>query len=1381
MEKGLLVVDFDGVSLYSQNLKVKGTSIKNNLNMPALSVTSFGLLSKYQDDFSKNVNKLSAFTDALSTNLNSYNENLLTIEGYIIPATTETDSSHTPHTPDSNTPVVPIVEGPIKLPGNVLSNSGFSKLPVDASLDEVNKKITELIEIYGLTVSDLYSGKFNDVIDQILEFAPSTVTYLEVLTQLEELILQNHLNKLTKDPVKAKMFVPIEAFLAHLAQFNKIDYQKMLTEEEYAKLIKESLIMHKESLKNLYELSIKDPVIVQRDLYNLINSPDKADIKVDNVTLDILKGYLNEVAKRNDLSLETMLTHEEHAPLAKKSLEEFLKFWLYGEESNFPISDVVKKLDEIASNNNTTVEAIVSGINTGGLSQLVNNVDDNSLGEIINNMDSENIQNYIEEIVINNEHPEVKDNPVIKDIINSIVKNKDYILNKGPKIVPSKDTDNIINVEPIKPEINWEEIADEDLKTILTDPQYSEKLKEVITEESKFNWGGLIPLGAGLGLIPLIITLSKREKKNKDNKPTSENSKRGLIDESFTYFADSNVVTEESLLDGTNFELLTIYLSQLDSLIAILNVLSIMKDEHLQKYMLELYNQKYEHIWGRGSILLKIIFNNIEQKANKQGLDITTFLNNSNYEVWVKTSIVELLKLYEKYDSEVSSKGGLSYYINDLFINNINSKNISLLKEYLEVNSKSLNVDINTYLMQLTDNNSKHKIFAILNFGDGYKAFSFAILDEINILLNKNKKIENIDTSTIDNRVVESSGFMQLLFNSMDDQIEKSIVYILEKYSVSKEDFSKNKDNYFEQLINKAPNLNVVLFLLTNLTSPNLQQYLNNEINKTNNSKFILVVLKYLEYLANSENTTLKVLLKEEKYSDLIKTSLINFKKSILNLYIINKKDNNELNDIISKLLFLEDTTILGVDQITTIMFEDIISKMAKQENIGLNFVLDINNVDKLKSYMDKFLNNLIYLKTNNTQLRNESIEYKTDNNHDNKLLNKDIEQKSNSDLIIQNILKLDNMDSILNILISFEFKDLQFYLKELEKYKNKNSYILYIFKYLEHLAKSENTLLLDLLNEDKYLELINKALTDFKKSINSLNILIQRDSVIINEEINKLFFVENPKAYGVDKITIEMIKDLLSNSTNTESTDLNNLLDYKNSEVLKKLLTKVVEDITVKTILVNKTTSTINSNNNNRLDSIKQLLKSNVNYDNTLINKIKKYIEIMIKDSNMTYDEYINSNEFKSFININFENSNLIALIHGLLEHNLDYSINIDLMINNLFAIENVLENQTNNSMDLVINKIIEENNLMFVLELLINLKDKTYKDILKLVFNNKEKVQFLEIYNYIDEYLKRPKQISMEEYIETNHNERSIMFFLLKLVIMMLISILLSKREGV
>lgn len=1375
MEKGLLVVDFDGVSAYSQNLKVKANSIKNNLSMPSLSVAVFGLLSNYQIDYTNHVKKLNVFADDLSTKLNSYNENLLTIEGYV--KNVESSSRSTTPSHENNDGNYS-GEGPIMLPGNLLATSGFTHLPVNASLEEVNQRINELLKILGLTVTDLYSGKFNELLQQILSFAPSSVTYLEVLTQLEELLIQKHLNDMTKSPAKPKPFLPIEAFLIYLAYNKNIDYEKMLIDEQYAKMIKESLILHKESLKGLYDLSLKDAVIAQKELFNIINSPDLSSIKVDNITLDILKGYLNDVAKRNDISLEAMLTKEEYAPLAKKSLEEFLKFWLYGEEGNIPISDVVKKIEEIALSNNSSVEEILKGLNTGALTELANNIDNNSFGEIINNMDGKNIQNFIEEIVINNQHPEVKENPVIKEIVNSIVRNKDYILNKGPKTISPIKMEDISSIEPLPQETNWEEIVDEDLKTILTDPQYSDKLKEVISEDSNFNWSGLIPLGAGLGLIPLIVALSKKDKTKKDYKPSTENSKRGLINESFTYFADSNIVTEESLLDGTNFELLTIYLSQLDSLTAILNVLSIMKDEILQKYFLELYNQKYEHIWGIGSINLKIIFNNLEQKAKKQGLDLNTFLNNSNYEVWVKTAIVELLKLYEKYDQDISIKGGLTYYLNDLFINSNNSKNISLLKEYLEVYSKSLDIDTNSYLNQLTDNISKNKIFAIINFGDGFKGFSFGILEEINILLNKNKKIENIESNIVDSRVIESSGLTLLLFNSTDDQIEKSILNIIDKYSISKEDFYNNKDNYFNQIVNTAPNLNVVLFLLTNLTPKNLRKYLLNEINKTDNSKFILVVLKYLEYLAKSENTTLKVLLVEEKYEDLIKNSLINFKKSILNLYIISKKENNELNDSINKLLFLEDTSVLGVDKITSIMLEDILSKMGKQDNVGLNFVLDINNADKLRVYIEKFLNNMVYLKSVSNSMNIESKESSSNDNSNH--INKEKESDSKNDLITQNILMMDNIDSILNILISFDSKDLQYYLKQLEFYKENNSFILYIYKFLEHLAKSENTLLINLISDDKYLELIKNSLTDFKKSINSLNILIQKDNAIINEEINKLFFVENPKTYGVDKITIEVIKELLSNSTNTGSSDLNNLLDYKNAEVLKKLLTKVVEGITTKTMFVTKKAKVTDSSNT-RVDSIKQILNSSSNHDDILTNKIKKYIGFMIKDSGISYDEYVNSNEFNSFISINFENSNLIALIYSLLEKELDYSFNIDLKINDLFITKNNIDSETNNSINIIINKIINENNILFVLELLVNLKNETYKDVLKQVIINKEKIQFDRIYNYIDEYLKRPKQITMEEYIETNHNERAIMFFLLKLLIMLLLVILLSKKEEV
>ncbi len=322
--------------------------------------------------------------------------------------------------------------------------------------------------------------------------------------------------------------------------------------------------------------------------------------------------------------------------------------------------------------------------------------------------------------------------------------------------------------------------------------------------------------------------------------------------------------------------------------------------------------------------------------------------------------------------------------------------------------------------------------------------------------------------------------------------------------------------------------------------------------------------------------------------------------------------------------------------------------------------------------------------------------------------------------------------------------------------------------------------MLINLISDDKYLELIKNSLTDFKKSINSLNILIQKDNAIINEEINKLFFVENPKTYGVDKITIEVIKELLSNSTNTGSSDLNNLLDYKNAEVLKKLLTKVVEGITTKTMFVTKKAKVTDSSNT-RVDSIKQILNSSSNHDDILTNKIKKYIGFMIKDSGISYDEYVNSNEFNSFISINFENSNLIALIYSLLEKELDYSFNIDLKINDLFITKNNIDSETNNSINIIINKIINENNILFVLELLVNLKNETYKDVLKQVIINKEKIQFDRIYNYIDEYLKRPKQITMEEYIETNHNERAIMFFLLKLLIMLLLVILLSKKEEV
>ena len=1395
MVNNKIKMDFDSVKNYANKLKTQSETLKTELSagIETLKTLEPNLVSNYFTDYSNYINKIEAFGTNLSHEIDKYRINLETIEGYVrqkenlfVKPLTRKDTSE-------------FVSKIIKINVNTVLNSGYGDLSIYVTTPELNTIIKQILKKYNLTLVELFSGNYNPALTDIINHAPNLSVFIMTVTQMEPLSLQMYLKELGVADIKPPLYPSIELYLKYYADNNNVPYEALLIEQKYAPEIKESLIQYKDSLVILNDISLGNPKDIQIELNNLIHGKNEPINDIDNVTKEILKDYLSAVADENKIKLEDMLTLEKYADLSKEALESFVDNLLYGEPTEIPLSKIIEEVELILDKNDVTINDVLDGNANEVLTDIIGNTDDKISADIIGKMDDKALQKYIKEVV-ENKHPTVIEKPVIKETIKIITDNSEIIINETNFEEPILD--GAIEEQIIEKPI----IIDDNVKEILSDTKYAPQIKETVRNNNSMGWLVLIPI-MGLGAIPLYNVLKNRKEQERDETnyekdyiPTTI-----IINEEFSRFALENGSTEEVLLSGGDFEILTMYLSKLDNLKLVLDILTNMKDEHLQTYLKELNDLKYEHIWSQNSIILKVIFNTLSNTSKKQALDFKTLLSDSSYVVWIKSSIIDLSQSYIEFEEDIKFNGGFVTFINNILNKTIEipEDNFSLLKTYVEVLSKNENLNTNSYLEKLNNDENKLKIFSIIKFGDGTSNHIFGFWKLIEAIETNLDNVDDLGSRMFNERIIETSGYLELLFNSTDEQINKVLEKIFERYNTNKDSiFNGTREEILDALVEKAPNLVVLLYVLLNLDSKKLQTYLNKYKLKPK-TKFLTFLFKYLEYLAKSETTSIDFLLTDEEYANLIKDSLSDLKESIMKLYAISKKDDSNLNSEINSIFFMEDSSVIGIDRITINLLRDYLSSYTDKMKMGLNALLDINNVDILRKLLDNLIENLIYL---NVFVEQEEFKEKEE-------IKQGIIKEESNDIVdkIKDIFKSDTNLLIrekLSKYISILGKDINLTLEEYLDSIEFSNFININFKN-ENLIKLLNALLLKQLN---IVFDINDKLKIISEN-NNLNIeetISEKGTNLIVESIIK----ENNIIY-----TLEVLLNLEENSYNKIIKELNIIKQNTNLEevfVYVEDYLKIPSEISMEEYLENKNNlkniqmllskllimlliiiylreqeefkekeeikqGIIKEESNDIVDKIKDIFKSDTNL--LIREKLSKYISILGKDINLTLEEYLDSIEFSNFININFKNENLIKLLNALLlkQLNIVFDINDKLKIisenNNLNIEETISEKGTN----LIVESIIKENNIIYTLEVLLNLEENSYNKIIKELNIIKQNTNLEEVFVYVEDYLKIPSEISMEEYLENKNNLKNIWMFLLKLLIMLLIIIYLKEQEEV
>ncbi len=1211
MATNKLRVNFFSVKEGAIKLKDESNNLNANINndgnlsnavSPLIDV---GLVPTYFSKYSDYVSKTITYMENLSSGVLKYHDQLVNIEGYLteeqlkeLENKNKNKNGYNPngvHGPggvdvETGSGDEQVNLNEIRIPENIVLETGYGKLSIYADPAEVNKIIEKIISKYNITLAQLFSGDYNPAITDITTSSPNLSVYITTITQLDKIELQNYIKELSDAETTPPLFSNLALFITFLAKNLNKSYNALVSDLQYADKLKDSIIEHKNSLVTLNDIALKDSQTIQTELNKIIYENSN---KTDNVTNEMLKQYLELVAEENGISLSDLLNKTEYQNLAKQSLQNFVNTILYGEYNEIPLLELTEIVQPILDETGATIEDVINGDNNDALTNIIENSNSQTSTGIINNMDDNALQDYIKEVV-DGKYPTVIDKPIIKEIIKTIVVNKDKITNNDPippidlnKPLPEDVNKEIIDEKPV--------IVDDDVKEILKNQKYASQVKSAVKNNGSLGWLVLLPI-AGLGLIPLYGMYKKKKDNNQDDfeqyyekEPVT---KKIIVDDAFSNFAKSNSTSEEKLLDGSNFEALTMYLSTIDNINYILNILSLMKDEVLQKYLFELYNLKFEHIWSKNTTNLRLIFNYLNKTAIMHSLELEKLLNNSNYVVWIKSTIIDLSKAYNKYEEDIKYNGGFVTYVNNILNKSIQitEENYEILKTYIEENSKNKGLSIKEYLEKLTDNDNRMKIFSIIQFGDGYDKYAFGFLSIVKMIINQNTESQNPQDVLFG--IMDNSGYLSLLFNSTELQISQAIDKILEKINVKKEDlFNGKKEDILDILIQKAPNVMVILSILSNFDQISLQKYLN-KVQLLEKNKFVLFIFKFLEYLAKSENTTLSVLLVDAQYAELIKSSLLNLKESVIKLYALSKKDDKILNEEINNIFFMEDPAIFGIDKITISLLKTYFANSAEKMGVGLNYLLDIKNVNLLKKFINELVQNIIYFS-----------------------INKDI-----------------------------------------------------------------------------------------------------KDS---NEKKNIL----------------------------TETISLQEAKNSKNGIIVK----------------------------------IKKSIENEIN--DSLKNKFKKYIEIFGRDTNMTFNEYIDSNEFYNFININFENSNIMELVYKYISHELDYSFDIEEKFNYYSKNNNIEIDEFKSvaSSKAIVESIVKEDNILYSLESLINIKNDSYEHVVRELNLVKENTNLNNLFIYIEEHLKRPRQTPIEEYINEKSNLKNIWMLILKVLIIILIILLISSKEEV
>ena len=195
---------------------------------------------------------------------------------------------------------------------------------------------------------------------------------------------------------------------------------------------------------------------------------------------------MSAVATENNISLEEMLTQEQHADLAKEALESFVNKILYGEIPEISV-EITPEIEAILEENNITMDELFAGMDNETLTEIIEEVDDETAAEIILNLDDDALQDYVGEIIAG-EHPSIAKKPVIKEIIKVITE-------KAPEIKEETDYESGLysSAESTNQELvtGFEDESikiDNNVEEILGDKKYAPKIKSAVENNTSLGY-----------------------------------------------------------------------------------------------------------------------------------------------------------------------------------------------------------------------------------------------------------------------------------------------------------------------------------------------------------------------------------------------------------------------------------------------------------------------------------------------------------------------------------------------------------------------------------------------------------------------------------------------------------------------------------------------------------------------------------------------------------------------------------------------------------------------------------------------------------------------------------------------------------------------------
>ena len=701
-----------------------------------------------------------------------------------------------------------------------------------------------------------------------------------------------------------------------------------------------------------------------------------------------------------------------------------------------------------------------------------------------------------------------------------------------------------------------------------------------------------------------------------------------------------------------------------------------------------------------------------------------------------------------------------SFQLMDKIINQVRGDLISL---YTSIKSKTNNwiKRINAELKKISNSIKK------------YEDISKIFIDPLNNLLSKIKKYDNDKFGDIHQKINETQNkFIQLIQNISNPIKESNILLIKQETSNSFNTFisdlhSNINDlhelikNFIESLTESLTNLygksiDISIYysiieelemcsnIYTFLDEINLRKSI--EFEKGNFSLYINDVMTELEIekilILNENiakrlqtNETLKQIIKENDRNDMI-NKLNYFRINIINIIEIIKSHidnsyNNEINNF-------------SLDSINNYKNEfeelkkDLLNELENVANGASNFLFHVNDLESINEINTNIFKkrNELFLKYMIKELQNITNSYLTTNKlnlidneiliYSNRIINEVYTNKENNfsnlkDLVDQFILKVKEIDSIINSMYSNYYKELnpelqelnitffnKIFLKNLKHYVTDPIELKYLLsQILETQLKQKdiiNTKMTSLIYT--YIKLmITYSYQDFisiiKKHFDYINKNIPNDN-FINEALENINYFKNKyeNIINYEKSQLENLIILCNKSFNSNSDPLKILKYTKQNENTLSIFVKQISD-NVNTSYYNEHIFLEDEDNKKELDA-----NGKENYYNAVfrygINILKSIFTesttIVTKDSikGLNSDDYVN--EYYSIGNYNKDQIiySIISYLRDLT--NEEMTLINPYLENNLNDIKNVIDKNIND--DIAIGKIKAINNKVFVFE---------------------------------------------------------------------------------